>query len=244
MVRLKLWVTRYFVHYNRLIDGKPDPSANEDIASRFVLDVLDDANTAAEIKALNLPDDLSRASQEHFRSLTRIFDTWAEGVLSNTKCGVRDEDGDIIFSRRDNPRFCDFLVIDEGALRSLAALPAETPPLDIVPREERLVGHFSPLQVPSMLLTSSRARAALYSDAYVWLVDSQAVKSFDSFEHVQASSSTADWANRCHNGWLKLEPMWLDNAWFERLARSQDEHWVFERYEREQGSGDWWFEPS
>lgn len=70
--------------------------------------------------------------------LTRIFNTWAEGFLSNTKCGVRDEDGDIIFSRRDNPRFCDFLVIDEGTLRSLAARPAETPPLDIVPRRPLL----------------------------------------------------------------------------------------------------------
>jgi hypothetical protein len=95
-----------------------------------------------------------------------------------------------------------------------------------------------------MLLTSSQARAALYSDAYVWLVDSQAVESFVSFEHVQAISATADWANRCHNGWLKLEPMWVDNAWFERLARYQDEHWVFGRYEREQGSGNWWFESS
>lgn len=65
MDRLKLWVTRYVVHYNRLIDGKPDPSANEDIASRSVLDVLDvldEGNTVAEIKALNLHDDLSRAS--------------------------------------------------------------------------------------------------------------------------------------------------------------------------------------
>jgi hypothetical protein len=141
MDRLKLWVTRYFVHYTRLIDGKPDPSANEDMASRFALDVLDDANTVLGIKALNLPDDLSRASQEDIRALTRIFDAWAEGVLSNTKCGVRYEDGDIIFSRGDNPRFCDFLVIDEAALRSLATLPDETPPLDIVPREERLVGH-------------------------------------------------------------------------------------------------------
>lgn len=95
-----------------------------------------------------------------------------------------------------------------------------------------------------MLLTSSQARAALCSHAYAWLFDPQAVKSFASFEHVQASSATADWANRCHNDWLKLKPMWPDNAWFVRLARSQDEHWVFERYETEQGSGDWWLDPS
>jgi hypothetical protein len=99
----------------------------------------------AQIKALNLPGNLSHASQEDIRSLTYIFDAWAEGVLGHTNggagigCGVRDDDGEIIYRRGDNPRFCDFLVIDEGALRSLARLPDETPPLDIVPRTERLV---------------------------------------------------------------------------------------------------------
>ncbi|KAK4118722.1 hypothetical protein N657DRAFT_659464 [Parathielavia appendiculata] len=67
MEKLKRWATRYFVHYTRFIDGKPDPSANEDIASRFALDVLDDVYTVAEIQALNLPRDLSQASQEDIR---------------------------------------------------------------------------------------------------------------------------------------------------------------------------------
>jgi hypothetical protein len=95
-----------------------------------------------------------------------------------------------------------------------------------------------------MFLTSSQARTALYGEAYVWLVDSEAVRSFVRFEHVQADCAMVDWENRCHNGWLKREAMGLDDAWFERLARFQDEHYVFCRRERRKGSGDWWFEPS
>jgi hypothetical protein len=142
MDRLKLWVTQYFVHYSRLIAGNRNPSANEELASRFALDVLDDAGTVAGIKRLNLPGDLLQASQEDFKFLTRIFDNWAERVIGHVG-GVVHRDGELIFERGDNPRFCDFLVIDEGALRSLAALPDETPPLDIVSREERFVGFLS-----------------------------------------------------------------------------------------------------
>jgi hypothetical protein len=125
------------------VSGNTNPSANEDLASRFVLDVLDDdvlddAGTVAEIKKLNLPSDLLQASQEDFKSLTRIFD-WAESVIGHVG-GTVYHDGELIFERGHSPRFCDFLVVDERALRSLAALPGETPPLHIVSREERFVG--------------------------------------------------------------------------------------------------------
>jgi hypothetical protein len=43
------------------------------------------------------------------------------------------------FQRRYNPQFCDFLVVDEGALRSLAKLPEETPSVELVGLRERLV---------------------------------------------------------------------------------------------------------
>jgi hypothetical protein len=92
----------------------------------------------------------------------------------------------------------------------------------------------------------SQARTVLYGDAYVWLVDSQAVGSFASFEDIQASASDTGgyWGNRCHNGWLKLEASLLDDAWFERLARFNDECYAFDRRESEPGCGDWWYEPS
>ncbi|KAF4930442.1 hypothetical protein CGCVW01_v000983 [Colletotrichum viniferum] len=60
-------------------------------------------------------------------------------------------------NNRYNPRFCDFLVIDEGSLRSLAALPEETP-------------HLEP------------ARNVLYENSYVWLIDSRAAKRFHGVE--------------------------------------------------------------
>ena len=141
MDKLGRWVKGYFAHYGRLYDdGSPDPTPNDDLARCFALDVLDDAATVAQIKELDLPGDLAQASQEHFRALTRIFDNWAEGVVGHV-CGEENAYGEgLYFERGDNPRFCDFLVIDEGSLRSLAALPDETPPLDVVSREERLVG--------------------------------------------------------------------------------------------------------
>jgi hypothetical protein len=74
MDKLKRWVTQYFVHLERLVAEKPDPSANEELARRFILEVLDDADTVSEVKKLNLPDDLAEASREDIRSLNRIFD--------------------------------------------------------------------------------------------------------------------------------------------------------------------------
>ena len=138
---------------------KPDPSANEELARRFILEVLDDADRVSEVKKLNLPDDLAEASQEDIKSLNRIVDCWApkstigggddnddndEDDKDDNDDDNDDDDDDVVdrFRRTNNPRFCDFLVIDEAALRSLAALPDETPPLHIVPRDERRVGGF------------------------------------------------------------------------------------------------------
>jgi hypothetical protein len=91
-----------------------------------------------------------------------------------------------------------------------------------------------------------QARCKLYDDAYVWLVDSQAVRSFVSFEHIRAISLFEDWAKRCHNGWLKLSPSDMRYAWFERLMCWESEGYVFDRTEKRgyEGSGDWWYKIS
>jgi hypothetical protein len=139
MASLARWTAQYFVHANRLATGKPDGSVNEELGRRLVLEVLDDAETVSALKGLHLPADLAAArtslagssiSQEHFETLTRLFDGWVHQTIGPD----RDDNA------RD-PRFYDFLVVDEGALRSLAALPNEIPPPDpAVPREEREVG--------------------------------------------------------------------------------------------------------
>ncbi|KAG7288407.1 hypothetical protein NEMBOFW57_007939 [Staphylotrichum longicolle] len=136
MANLAHWTAQYFVHDNRLATGKPDGSANEELGRRLVLEVLDDAETVSALKGLHLLADLAAAktglassssSQEHFETLTRLFDGWVRQTIGPD----RDDD------TRD-PRFYDFLVVDERALRSLAVLPNEIPPPDpAVPRKEQ-----------------------------------------------------------------------------------------------------------
>lgn len=100
-------VARYFVRLTRLAHGKPNGSANEEMGDRFSLDVLEDADAAvAGIKRLPLPGDLSRASQEDFRSLTDSFDLWAEGVLGDALvagAGADAGDWEVVFQRGDVP---------------------------------------------------------------------------------------------------------------------------------------------
>ncbi|GJC87652.1 hypothetical protein ColLi_10490 [Colletotrichum liriopes] len=121
MDRLTRWVAEYLVHVNRLVNKKLDGSANDEIARRFVLEVVE----TTELRGLGLFD-LSTASQVDIESLVRIFETWRLSAI-----------GTVDVDTRKNPRFCDFLVIDENSLRSLAALPDETPHLGPVSRTER-----------------------------------------------------------------------------------------------------------
>ena len=139
MANLTRWVAQYFVHTNRLYTGKLDGSVNEELGRRLVIEVLDDAEVVSAIKSLHLPADLAAAktspsgsgsSQEHFEALTRLFNDWVHQTIGP------DQEDDLT-----GPRFCDFLVVDEGALRSLAALPSEIPmPDPTIFREQGVVG--------------------------------------------------------------------------------------------------------
>lgn len=195
MEKLQRWVTDYFIHENRLISSKPDASVNEELAGRFALEVVEDKET------LNFPN-LSEASQEDIGSLTQAFETWRRKAL-----------GDVEFDLRDSPRFCDFLVIDEGALRSIAGLPNETPSLELVSRAER------------------RARYQLFEFTYVWLVDSLAVLRYQGIDDADN-----------YNGLMKLNPSDISTAWFEKVTRFSSEFWTFDRSEHSDGSGDKWYQ--
>lgn len=201
MDRLTRWVAEYFVHENRLATGKSDGSVNAEVGRRFVLDVVEASENAAPV--LKEHPDLSRAGQEDINALTAVFTAWVQQAV-----------GEADVNPAYNARFSDFLVIDEASLRSLAALPAETPSLEPVSRVER------------------RARMSLFSDAYVWLVDAQAVRRFQGVE---------DGDN--YSGWMRMRASEIAEAWFERAGRYESENWIFERLEDPAEPGIYWYSP-
>ena len=81
----------------------------------------------------------------------------------------------------------------------------------------------------------------LYEDAYVWLVDSQAVERFDGVKHAPAVDEGHNWIV-CYRGWLKLEATNVDDAWFERLFKSDKDEWLFRLTKMPEGLGDWWYQ--
>ncbi|KFZ12468.1 hypothetical protein V502_07060 [Pseudogymnoascus sp. VKM F-4520 (FW-2644)] len=178
---LRRWVTQYFVHLNRLAANKSDGSVNDELGRRFIIEEVD-----VDSEKLNVPD-LGKASQDDIKALTNVFYSWLRSAV--------DVEGNAEFNIQDSARFCDFLVIDEGSLRSLAALPKETPPLGLVSRQER------------------RDRDILYCYSYVWLVDSQAVKRFQGVENGDN-----------YDGWMKLCPDDIPEAWATPATRSQNLH--------------------
>ncbi|KAF5512787.1 hypothetical protein CGCA056_v011926 [Colletotrichum aenigma] len=191
------WVTQYIIHLNQLIKNKPNGEINKELARRFILEVVE--NKA--LKDLNLPNLSVDTPQQDVQSLTQIFEGWRKEAV-----------GDINFDPRDNTRFCDFLVIDEASLRTLAVLPEETPSLEILSRAER------------------RARHELWAGSFVWLIDSLAVKRFQGFEDADN-----------YNGLMKLSPEDLPDAWFERAGRFSSDFWTFDREEIPEGSGEKWY---
>lgn len=135
-------MTLYFVHLNRLATNKSDGSVNVELGRRFIIEEVD-----VDSEKLNIPD-LEKASQDDIKSLTNVFDSWLRNA-------VGDVDGNAEFNIQDSARFCDFLIIDEGSLRSLAALPKETPPLGLVTREERRVSQPSCSSCGNAMLSST-----------------------------------------------------------------------------------------
>ncbi|KAK1767499.1 hypothetical protein QBC33DRAFT_586891 [Phialemonium atrogriseum] len=114
--KLRRWVVQYFIYYNYLATNKNDSSVNDELGRRYIVEVLEDTDS----EKLKFPD-LARASQDDIKSLTHVFEAWVRNAVGNAVDNVG-------FDPLDNLRFCDFLVIDEGSLRSLTALPDETPP--------------------------------------------------------------------------------------------------------------------
>ncbi|EQB44207.1 hypothetical protein CGLO_17069 [Colletotrichum gloeosporioides Cg-14] len=100
---MKRWITQYLVYIDYLRSNKSDASVTRDIARRFAVDVVEDQGGCS--KALRHYPNLTGASQQDIKSLVEIFETWRGNTLG---------DVDMETNSRYNPRFCDFLVIDEG----------------------------------------------------------------------------------------------------------------------------------
>jgi hypothetical protein len=99
-------------------------TVNNEVGRCFILEVVE--NKTLEDSHLA---DLTKVTQDGTKALTEIFDTWLQRA-------VEDDDVDL----KRNPRFVDFLVIDEDSLRPLATLPKETISLGPVTIPERRVG--------------------------------------------------------------------------------------------------------
>lgn len=132
--------------------GLPDRRVCDELGRRFALDVVD-------VTLADLPDDLARgATQEHVRALGAVFEEWLCRACAPGGGGGGGEGEEspaaaaetaARFQRKYNPRFCDFLVVDEGSLRSLAELPDETPSVELVGLRERLVSFHSFFSSPN-----------------------------------------------------------------------------------------------
>ncbi|KAK2017776.1 hypothetical protein LZ32DRAFT_614090 [Colletotrichum eremochloae] len=117
--------------------------------------------------------------------------TYAQGTWGYTKT-----------ASEHNLRFRDFLVIDKGSLRSLAALAEERPHAGLVTRAKRC------------------ARKLFYDGAYVSLLDTRAAKHFNGIEGLTS-----------YDG-VKLGIEDIDGAWFERVRRFENREHTFEVEER------------
>jgi hypothetical protein len=125
MEKLERWVTRYFVYWTRFFTNKPDTTIKDELARRFVIEVID-----VEPERLAIPD-LHKASLEDIKALGSIFEEWVHSAIGEKAAAEPP--------RRYCPRFYDFIVIDERSIATLAALPEDTPPLHLVSHEERRV---------------------------------------------------------------------------------------------------------
>ncbi|KFY50326.1 hypothetical protein V496_09401 [Pseudogymnoascus sp. VKM F-4515 (FW-2607)] len=189
---------------NHLVSNKSDGSTSEELGRRFILEEVD-----VDSEKLNISD-LDKASQDDIKALTNVFDSWLRSA-------VGDVENNDVFNVQHSARFHDLLVIDEGSLCSLTALPMETPPLGLVSRE------------------GGRARIILYCDSYVWLVDPQGVK------QVQGGGSDGGEYGHNYDGWMKLCMNDIPEAWFERLRAFRKSVRTFERREMPEGSGKFWY---
>ncbi|KAK8047550.1 hypothetical protein PG996_015614 [Apiospora saccharicola] len=126
IAKLEIWMRKYYLHINRFPmwgdigeakhRNKANGSINDELGRRFRVELLEDKDRLGHLPRLD------RASHDDIRSLCDVFDTWVASVGQDPP---RDENTSI------SPRFCDCLVVDEEALRSLAALPEDPPQLHV-----------------------------------------------------------------------------------------------------------------
>ncbi|KAK8021785.1 hypothetical protein PG990_006923 [Apiospora arundinis] len=183
LAKLEIWVRQYHLHINRFpMWGKrgeaeheklSDGSVNDELGRRFRVELVQDETR------LNMPY-LNLASQEDIRSLCDVFDDWVASV---------GQDPQAKYSL--SPRFCDCLVVDEEALRSLAALPDE------------------PLRLYVAADSEEKKQMRWGGDDFLWVLDTRAVRSFPEYPD----------EDPCFRGWMKMSVELIIDAWFTRCTR-------------------------
>ncbi|KAK8137615.1 hypothetical protein PG984_003108 [Apiospora sp. TS-2023a] len=155
IAKLEVWMRKYHLHINRFPmwgeigeakhRNKTNGSINDELGRRFRIELLEDKDRLGHLPHLD------RASHDDIGSLCDVFDTWVASVGQDPP---RDENTSI------SPRFCDCLVVDEEALRSLAALPEDPPRL----------------HVAADCATKQKWRSE--ASAFLWLLDTRFLATF------------------------------------------------------------------
>lgn len=124
IAKLEVWMRKYHLHIHRFPlwgekgeaqhQNKANGSINDELGRRFRVELLEDKDR------LDLPH-LNRAAHDDISSLCDVFDTWVASVGQDHP----------LAETSISPRFCDCLVVDDEALRSLAAIPEDPPQLHV-----------------------------------------------------------------------------------------------------------------
>ena len=200
--KLQRWITRWHV-YTYCFRGYgerwkqweiPNRSINDEIARRFRIEVIEDPNR------LNIPK-IKDATSQDLETLCDRFSSWVVSVGGDPD--YRDY--------ATTPRFLDFLVIDDDALRSLSLLGDEIPP------------HTTARDIGEWRSRMSQSRA------WLWFFDNQAIRDYEPGN-----------TDPQYRGWMKIETYEIDDAWFTRAGLLNNESRSIDCKEKGEGSGEFW----
>ncbi|KAK8062763.1 cytochrome P450 oxidoreductase [Apiospora hydei] len=215
IAKLERWIRQYYVHKTRFslwgekgeASHKPDGCINAELGRRLRFDVVQDAGAELDIPRIR---DASRADIER---VCDVFGRWVAG-----------QGGDVDVECQRNPRFRDFLVVDEEVLRSLLALPDET----------------SPLRVAVDSAQKREWRGAGF--AFLWIFEPWFIRHSAPYTIETSFCYDHSWV-LTRRGWMKIEAEDLDDLWFYRFQRSnkEEEHLASKEQEID-GVKDHWYD--
>ncbi|KAK8119696.1 ankyrin repeat-containing domain protein [Apiospora kogelbergensis] len=226
IAKLDVWMRKYHLHIHRFPmwgekgeaqhQKKANGSINDELGRRFRVELLEDKDR------LDLPH-LNRAAHDDICFLCDVFDTWVARVGQDPP----------LAETSISPRFCDCLVVDDEALRSLAALPEDPPQLhvaaDCATKQVRYTAYRDGMFRTFRLPQEQKWRGD--ASAFLWLLDTRSVRRFapdpDQFPTFR--------------GWMKLNVGEIPDVWFQRCSRiGGGGDWILEC--RKGGDDTYWWQ--